>query len=58
MDYLRGEMRLFVLVRNNVHSEVSNIDYNAKNTGIGDLLANKVGRDSEMSKGESYASSF
>lgn len=51
-------MRLFVLVRNNVHPEVSNIDYNAKNTGIGDLLANKVGRDNEMSKGESYASSF
>jgi hypothetical protein len=48
VDYLRGEMRLFILIRNDIHPEVSDIDYNAKNTGIGDILANKVGRVIEM----------
>ena len=35
-------MRLIILARNHIHSEISDVDYAAKNTGIGDVLANKV----------------
>lgn len=40
---LRGEMRLIILIRNDIQHEVSQIEVNFQNTGIGSVLANKGG---------------
>ena len=39
---LRGEMRLIILVRNELESEVENVYVAGENTGIGGVMANKV----------------
>jgi len=41
--YLRGEMKLVVLVHNDLHPFVSNIDVAAQNTGLGGISSNKGG---------------
>eukprot|EP00588_Corethron_pennatum_P011900 CAMPEP_0194271558 /NCGR_PEP_ID=MMETSP0169-20130528/5289_1 /TAXON_ID=218684 /ORGANISM="Corethron pennatum, Strain L29A3" /LENGTH=558 /DNA_ID=CAMNT_0039013923 /DNA_START=593 /DNA_END=2266 /DNA_ORIENTATION=+ len=41
--YLRGEMKLIVLVHEDMLSCVSDIDVQAQNTGIGGIVANKGG---------------
>ena len=40
---LRGQMRLIVLALKGLAEEISNVYVNAENTGIGNVLANKVG---------------
>jgi len=42
-EYLRGEMRLFILVKKKLADEVSEVRVKAENTGIGSILANKGG---------------
>lgn len=39
---LRGEMRLIILVRDELESEVENVYVAGENTGIGGVMANKV----------------
>ena len=40
---LRGQMRLIVLALKGLAEEISNVYVNAESTGIGNVLANKVG---------------
>ena len=39
---LRGEMRLIILVRDELESEIENVYVAGENTGIGGVMANKV----------------
>jgi hypothetical protein len=43
INYLRGQMRLMILVRTAYVNEVSKVECKAENTGIGSVLANKGG---------------
>jgi len=43
INYLRGQMRLIILVRNDHAEEISQVECKAENTGLGQILANKGG---------------
>eukprot|EP00565_Helicotheca_tamesis_P005992 CAMPEP_0185734124 /NCGR_PEP_ID=MMETSP1171-20130828/21503_1 /TAXON_ID=374046 /ORGANISM="Helicotheca tamensis, Strain CCMP826" /LENGTH=633 /DNA_ID=CAMNT_0028404037 /DNA_START=30 /DNA_END=1931 /DNA_ORIENTATION=- len=43
VDYLRGEMRMIVLVRTELKDQVTGIEVDAENTGLGRVFANKGG---------------
>lgn len=54
----RGEMRLFVLVRDEIAGKVNVSDVYAENTGIGQVMANKGGMVVTMSVGDDTRLSF